>query len=248
MPPDRVHVPVVPAASIAQASPAFVGTVSVTLTPWTVPAHMTMLTGLPPEVHDVTSVRQSLSADAVTLAEVLQSAGYDTAAFVSGPTVMAHFGFGQGFALFNESMVETRRSHAGGEPIGLWAVRALAGSGAADRPASRRRTDAQLTPEPPGSIAETGRSLPVNTGVRDRDREPDPVVSADTGSVRILVMTRRGRLTVIATGPTDGLPSFVELAAALLLTVPQVAAGHRAGDVDMDLAPPRDRRRWPHRS
>src|SRR5712671_1836482 len=38
MPPDRVHVPVVPAASIAQASPAFVGTVSLTLTPWAVPA------------------------------------------------------------------------------------------------------------------------------------------------------------------------------------------------------------------
>ena len=38
MPPDRVHVPVVPAASIAQLRPAFVGTVSLTLTPWAVPA------------------------------------------------------------------------------------------------------------------------------------------------------------------------------------------------------------------
>ena len=37
-----------------------------------------------------------------TLAEVLQGAGYATAAFVSGPTVMAHYGFGQGFASYDE--------------------------------------------------------------------------------------------------------------------------------------------------
>src|SRR6266404_9489544 len=38
MPPDRVHAPVVPAASIAQLRPAFVGTVSLTVTPRAVPA------------------------------------------------------------------------------------------------------------------------------------------------------------------------------------------------------------------
>jgi arylsulfatase A-like enzyme len=81
--------------------------------PWTVPAHMTLLTGLPPEVHDVVSVRQKLSPDAVTLAEVLQGAGYATAAFVSGPTVMAHHGFDQGFASYDESMVERRPGRAG---------------------------------------------------------------------------------------------------------------------------------------
>src|SRR5690606_17570655 len=50
---------------------------------------------------------------AVTLAEVLQDAGYDTAAFVSGPTVMAHFGFGQGFALYDESMIASEPQRAG---------------------------------------------------------------------------------------------------------------------------------------
>ena len=84
--------------------------------PWTVPAHMTLLTGLPPEVHDVVTVRQKLSPDAVTLAEVLQGAGYATAAFVSGPTVMAHYGFGQGFASYDESMVE-RRPKLGGAAV-----------------------------------------------------------------------------------------------------------------------------------
>jgi arylsulfatase A-like enzyme len=81
--------------------------------PWTVPAHMTLLTGLPPEVHGVTSVREKLSPDATSLAEVLQAAGYDTAAFVSGPTVMAQYGFDQGFASYDESMVERRQQHLG---------------------------------------------------------------------------------------------------------------------------------------
>lgn len=59
------------------------------------------------------SARQKLSPDATTLAEVLQAAGYDTAAFVSGPTVMARFGFDQGFASYDESMVERRAQKLG---------------------------------------------------------------------------------------------------------------------------------------
>ena len=79
---------------------------------WTIPAHMTMLTGLPPEVHDVRTNTRALGPDALTLAKVLQDAGYETAAFVSGPTVMAQYGFGRGFALFDESMVQTNRARA----------------------------------------------------------------------------------------------------------------------------------------
>jgi len=77
--------------------------------PWTIPAHATMLTGLPPEVHGVVSARHRLAPDALSLAEVLQQAGYDTVAFVSGPTVMAQYGFDQGFARFDESMAEPDR-------------------------------------------------------------------------------------------------------------------------------------------
>lgn len=82
--------------------------------PWTVPAHMTLLTGLPPEVHGVESRRERLSPDAVTLAEVLQDAGYTTAGFVSGPTVMRRYGFDQGFASYDESMVEEKPALIGG--------------------------------------------------------------------------------------------------------------------------------------
>ena len=77
--------------------------------PWTIPAHATMLSGLPPEVHGVTSYQRSLAPEAITLAEVLRDAGWTTAAFVSGPTVMAQYGFAQGFASYDESMVEPDR-------------------------------------------------------------------------------------------------------------------------------------------
>jgi arylsulfatase A-like enzyme len=77
---------------------------------WTVPAHMTMLTGLPPEVHRVDTYKSVLSPDALTMAQMLQSAGYDTAGFVSGPTVTAQHGFGQGFASFDETMVNPVRA------------------------------------------------------------------------------------------------------------------------------------------
>jgi arylsulfatase A-like enzyme len=79
---------------------------AITSAPWTIPAHATLLTGLPPEVHGVTSYVRRLAPDAVTLAEALRDAGWDTAAFVSGPTVSARYGFDQGFASFDESVVE----------------------------------------------------------------------------------------------------------------------------------------------
>ena len=68
---------------------------------------------------------------------------------------------------------------------------------------------------------------------------------------------------MIATGPTDGLPSFVEVAAALLLTVPQVAAVIRLvmwtwtlAPREIDAASPTEaqdaadgvRSCWPHRA
>jgi arylsulfatase A-like enzyme len=92
--------------------------------PWTIPAHATMLTGLPPEVHGVNSWLHRLGPEAYSVAEVMQGAGYDTAAFVSGPTVMAQYGFDQGFALFDESMAEPdrKRSARGTTSPGLVAL------------------------------------------------------------------------------------------------------------------------------
>jgi len=64
---------------------------------WTKPSTATILTGLPPSAHGAVEHRQVLPDTAVTLAEVLRSAGYETAAFSDNPFVSPEFGFGQGF-------------------------------------------------------------------------------------------------------------------------------------------------------
>ena len=71
-------------------------------TSWTLPAHVTMLTSLPPAYHKVTADLTRLDPEAVTLAEVLRAAGYETAAFVSGAYLRAEYGHRQGFDHFDD--------------------------------------------------------------------------------------------------------------------------------------------------
>jgi arylsulfatase A-like enzyme len=74
---------------------------------WTVPSHITLLTALPPRMHQVISHQTRLSRKAVTLAEILHRAGYDTAAFVGSPTLRADYGYWQGFDLYDDYTVAT---------------------------------------------------------------------------------------------------------------------------------------------
>ncbi len=71
-------------------------------TSWTLPSHMTMLTSLPPNRHQVDTDLTRLRPEAVTLAEVLRSAGYETAAIVSAPYLRAEYGFPQGFSHYDD--------------------------------------------------------------------------------------------------------------------------------------------------
>ncbi len=73
------------------------------------PAHASLFTGLYPVTHGVVYNGYRLTEEAVTLAELLRSAGFRTAAFVSDSLVSRRFGFGQGFDGFQRSQVE---SHA----------------------------------------------------------------------------------------------------------------------------------------
>jgi arylsulfatase A-like enzyme len=68
---------------------------------WTKPATASILTGLAPTAHGAIEHRQILPDEAITLAEVLRSAGYDTAAFSDNPFVSPEFGFGQGFDAYD---------------------------------------------------------------------------------------------------------------------------------------------------
>jgi choline-sulfatase len=72
-----------------------------TVTPLTLPAHASMLTGLYPPRHTVRSNGpRPVPAGAETLAELAAAAGLDTAAFVSAAVLDRRFGLAQGFATF----------------------------------------------------------------------------------------------------------------------------------------------------
>ena len=67
---------------------------------WTRPSTTTILTGLLPRTHGVNGRRDKLSEQALTLAEMLQARGYQTAGFVTNGNVARSFGLGQGFATY----------------------------------------------------------------------------------------------------------------------------------------------------
>ena len=69
--------------------------------PWTLPSMASMMTGLDPaRFLDENGNPWGLPEAAVTLAEVVAEAGYDTRAFIANPTLHAGNGFAQGFEHF----------------------------------------------------------------------------------------------------------------------------------------------------
>lgn len=88
--------------------------------PWTRPAIASLFTGLVPAQHGVGLERgaerktpRALAPELVTLAELLQAAGYRTAAFVSNPWMEPSFGFGQGFDVYDASFARWGTGEAG---------------------------------------------------------------------------------------------------------------------------------------
>lgn len=92
---------------------------NITASPWTTPAHMSLLTSLNPSAHGVTASFRTLrkgviggaeyprlAADETTLAEELAAARYATAAFTAGGTVDPSIGFDQGFDSYDTSMLK----------------------------------------------------------------------------------------------------------------------------------------------
>lgn len=72
----------------------------------TLPSHLSLMTSLTPITHGIApseSTDNVLHENRETLAEVLQAAGYRTAAFTDGGWVRAKFGFDQGFDLYDDS-------------------------------------------------------------------------------------------------------------------------------------------------
>ncbi len=73
--------------------------------PVTLPSHVSLLTGTFPPVNGVRdNTYFRLDPEALTLAEILQSAGYQTGAFVGAYVLDASFGLGQGFDVYDARM------------------------------------------------------------------------------------------------------------------------------------------------
>ncbi|MFH2002420.1 MAG: sulfatase [Planctomycetota bacterium] len=78
-------------------------------TSWTLPSHLSMLTGQPELVHAVDIDYHTPDPDLPMLAEIMKGQGYRTAGFYSGTYLASLFGFNRGFdryeACFGEKLV-----------------------------------------------------------------------------------------------------------------------------------------------
>ncbi len=72
----------------------------------TQPSHASILTGLHPWEHGVTTNGTNLSTDFPTVPEKLQAAGFSTTAIVASFPLAARFGFNRGFDHFDDSFNE----------------------------------------------------------------------------------------------------------------------------------------------
>ena len=71
--------------------------------PNTAPSQASILTSLYPTSHGRIRQNHKMSEEVVTLAESLQAAGYETAAFVDGGLMASGFGLEQGFDLYDDA-------------------------------------------------------------------------------------------------------------------------------------------------
>jgi len=79
--------------------------------PMTLPSHASILTGTTPIYHGIkVNGRYRLHEDIDTLAEMLNRAGYGTAAFIGAMPVHSRFGLNQGFDIYDESFDGERRA------------------------------------------------------------------------------------------------------------------------------------------
>ncbi|HEX9730619.1 MAG TPA: sulfatase [Thermoanaerobaculia bacterium] len=90
--------------------------------PSTLPSHASLFTGLLPPAHGVrANGRFRLAAAHRTLAEILQDAGFDTAAFAGALPIDARFGLDQGFALYDGDFSGSRAELSGSRAsAGVW--------------------------------------------------------------------------------------------------------------------------------
>ena len=103
------------------------------VTPITLPSHTSLMTGLTPIEHGVRNNGQfRLSPQAMTLAESLQAAGMQTAAFVSAQVLAGEFGLDQGFEVYDDDFADDATTRNAAETTAAF-TRWLQERSAADR-------------------------------------------------------------------------------------------------------------------
>ena len=72
---------------------------------WTIPAQMTMFTGVHPSIHHTVTVKHKLAPNLTTLAAEFKRAGYRTAGFTANTSTDGKFGFSRGFDHYDDFSV-----------------------------------------------------------------------------------------------------------------------------------------------
>ncbi|MFZ5478301.1 MAG: sulfatase [Myxococcota bacterium] len=83
-----------------------------TASPWTLPSHLTMLTGMWPTDHQVVEDDLALRSDVPMVQERLREAGWATAGFVSTVYVARPYGFARGFDVYEDYGITQRTNLA----------------------------------------------------------------------------------------------------------------------------------------
>jgi arylsulfatase A-like enzyme len=166
--------------------------------PVTLPSHTTMLTGLQPPEHGVrVNGETALATNVPTLAEILRTRGYRTAAVVASPVLSRSYGLDRGFESYDDRMPEetgaagSMRRQVGddlqhapyrpglevAEAAVAWLARTTGIHAAQPQPATRGAAPSQAAPSSSSQIPAVGRtdgSQPKTGNRRPETRNQEP--------------------------------------------------------------------------
>lgn len=144
--------------SIAASGTRYVRTTSTS--PWTLPSHASLFTGVPPSVHRTNSLDSELPSKLPTLPGTLSRAGYRTVGFATNPWLSSLFGVTRGFDDF---------SNLAG-PFNTDSYRQFTMLLTDESLSLRRRTQELLRSQSPGELVRNGLTAGYRK-VFDRDDE-----------------------------------------------------------------------------
>lgn len=84
---------------------------AISTSPWTLPSHVSMFSGLHPSEHGVLTSGQRTGEDVPLIADMLRANGYNTAGFTNNPWASAVYSLDRGFSHFVEVYKEEKRTN-----------------------------------------------------------------------------------------------------------------------------------------